>query len=294
MRLPSASPGRVKTLIHAAQAFLIFLAWAMTIAVFTKSGGIDGRSGWFFGVCWLSLPALIYLVAVPQFPRARKFGNVYAFATVDGLFVILWFTAWVAVADYVAQGKSDGENLSENKKDNLTGCDAFAYGSPSKCSVSTATVLFGVMIFLLFIATSFFSFRNVIHFRQTGTMPDTVADPTFDAQTNAAFSSNPVQDFEEEDEFRSGRTGDRPGGYGTDHEQDYALLQQNELEEMHQQPGVQGSYDPTAPAPGQVMHDYDTSYGGAYGQHYNEPSQESPYEPYKQTQGHNYGYEQQN
>jgi translocation protein SEC72 len=50
MRLPSASPGRVKTLIHAAQAFLIFLAWAMTIAVFTKSGGIDGRSGWFFGV----------------------------------------------------------------------------------------------------------------------------------------------------------------------------------------------------------------------------------------------------
>jgi translocation protein SEC72 len=89
---------------------------------------------------------LIYLVAVPHFPRARKFGNVYAFATVDGLFAVLWFSAWVAVASYVAQGKSDGENLPDNKKAKTTGCDAFAYGSPSKCSVSTATVIFGVFI----------------------------------------------------------------------------------------------------------------------------------------------------
>jgi translocation protein SEC72 len=146
---------------------------------------------------------------------------------------------------------------------------------------------------LLFVATSFFSFRNVFHFRRTGTMPDTVADPTFDAQTNAAFSSNPAHDFEEEDEFRSGRTADRPGAYVADHEQDYALLQQSELDDM-QNHGVQGSYDPTAPAPGQVMHDYDTSYGGAYGQHYNEPSHAAPepYEPYGQSQSHNYGYQQ--
>jgi len=268
----------------------------MTIAVFTKGGGIDGRSGWYFGVCWLSIPALTYLVAVPLFPRARKFGNVYAFATVDGLFVVLWLSAWAAVASYVSQGKSDGEKLPDNKKAKKTGCDAFAYGSASKCSVSEATVIFGVIIFLLFIATSYFSFRNVFHFRQTGTMPDVVADPTFDAQTNAAFSSNPAHDFEEEDEFRSGRTADRPGGYGAgaDHEQDYALLQQSELEDMQHHAAVQGSYDPTAPAPGQVMHDYDTSYGGAYGQHYNEPSQASqPYEPYPQSQGQNYGYQSQ-
>jgi translocation protein SEC72 len=242
---------------------------------------------------------------------------VYAFATVDGLFVLLWLTAWAAVASYVSQGKSDGEKLPDNKKAKKTGCDAFAYGSASKCSVSEATVIFGVIILwdfplwyflpaiwmykltvtsLLFVATSYFSFRNVFHFRQTGTMPDVVADPTFDAQTNAAFSSNPAHDFEEEDEFRSGRTADRPGGYGAgaDHEQDYALLQQSELEDMQHHAAVQGSYDPTAPAPGQVMHDYDTSYGGAYGQHYNEPSQASqPYEPYPQNQGQNYGYQSQ-
>jgi translocation protein SEC72 len=50
MRLPSTSPARVKTLIHAFQAVLIFFAWALTIAVFTKGDGIDGRSGWFFGL----------------------------------------------------------------------------------------------------------------------------------------------------------------------------------------------------------------------------------------------------
>lgn len=50
MRLPSASPARVKTLIHGFQAVLIFFAWALTIAVFTRGDGIDGRSGWFFGL----------------------------------------------------------------------------------------------------------------------------------------------------------------------------------------------------------------------------------------------------
>lgn len=50
MKVPSTSPARIKNLLHGLQGFLIFLAWVLTIAVFTKSGGIDGRSGWFFGV----------------------------------------------------------------------------------------------------------------------------------------------------------------------------------------------------------------------------------------------------
>jgi hypothetical protein len=50
LRMPSTSPARIKNLIHGFQAVLIFLAWVLTIAVFTKSGGIDGRSGWYFGV----------------------------------------------------------------------------------------------------------------------------------------------------------------------------------------------------------------------------------------------------
>lgn len=267
---------RTKNLLHTVQACFIFLGWILTIAVFTKGDGIDGRSGWYFGMCWLSIPALVYLVAVPLYPRARRFGNVYAFATVDGLYVVLWFSAWVAMAAYVAQGKSEGAPTDPNNKqitDQKTGCDNFAYGDGSKCRISIATAILGVFIFLLFIATSFFSFRNVLHFRRTGTMPDAMSDPTFAAQTNAAFSSNPVHEFDEEDDFRAGRTGDGGGRYPPDREDDYAPLQQSEADDLGGPPhtsATQGAYDPTAHAPGAVMHDYDTSYGGAYGQHYHQ------------------------
>jgi len=85
-----------------------------------------------------------------MFPRARRFGNVYAFATIDCLFTILWFSAWVCTASYVADGKSKGESDSKNSKDktkeNKTGCDAFAYGSPGKCKLATGTTIVGVVI----------------------------------------------------------------------------------------------------------------------------------------------------
>lgn len=108
-------------------------------------------------------------------------------------------------------------------------------------------------------------------------MPDTISDPTFAAQTKAAFSSNPAHDFdEEEDEFRSGRVNDASSSR-LDGDEDYALLQQSEIDDLGAHGGahggVHGAYDPTAPAPGGVMHDYDTSYGGAYGQHWAPPAQ---------------------
>lgn len=85
-----------------------------------------------------------------MWPRARRFGNVYAFATLDCLFVVLWFSAWVAVASYVASGKSKGASDAEKDKDKdkekKTGCDAFAYGSPGKCKLSTGTVILGVIV----------------------------------------------------------------------------------------------------------------------------------------------------
>lgn len=89
-----------------------------------------------------------------MWPRARRFGNVYAFATVDCLYALLWFTAWVCVASYVAQGKSEGsadddkdqDKNNDNDKNKKSGCDAFKYGSASKCNISTATVIIGVVI----------------------------------------------------------------------------------------------------------------------------------------------------
>lgn len=106
--------------------------------------------------CWISLPALVYLAAVPMWPRARRFGNVYAFATVDLTYTVFWFSAWICLASYVAQGKkiggdSDKDSDKDSKKTTRStggkgSCSDWAYGSESKCNVSTATTIIGVVI----------------------------------------------------------------------------------------------------------------------------------------------------
>lgn len=52
MKLPGslANPGRIKNVVHGVQAVAIFFAWALTIAVWTKGGGIDGRSAWYWAL----------------------------------------------------------------------------------------------------------------------------------------------------------------------------------------------------------------------------------------------------
>lgn len=45
----------MKVITHGAQAILIFLAWALTIAIWTKGDGIDGRTAWYWAlVCFLT------------------------------------------------------------------------------------------------------------------------------------------------------------------------------------------------------------------------------------------------
>lgn len=119
------------------------------------------------------------------------------------------------------------------------------------------------------------SFRNVMHFRRTGTLPDACSDPTFAAQSKAAFSSNPAQDFdEEEDDFRSGRPG-MASSVRSDRDEDYALLHQSEADDLTHpgRSGLSSGYDPTAPTSVGTLHEFnDTGYGGAYGQHYGAPT----------------------
>lgn len=59
---PSVNPGRMKNIVHGVQAVLIFLAWALTIAVWTKGDGIDGRTAWYWALVSFSsiLPILVH------------------------------------------------------------------------------------------------------------------------------------------------------------------------------------------------------------------------------------------
>ena len=75
MPRPSGGLGRTKNILHFVQGFIIFIAWALTIAIWTKSGGIDGRTGWYWGLVsdareklgnpWVWLTRIAVLVEYP-------------------------------------------------------------------------------------------------------------------------------------------------------------------------------------------------------------------------------------
>ncbi|KAL9016083.1 MAG: hypothetical protein Q9185_006550 [Variospora sp. 1 TL-2023] len=215
MRLPENLLPKTKIVLHGVQGFVIFLAWAITIAIFTKPGSTDGRIKYFFALCWFCIPLLIYQAAVPQFDRTKRFSNVYAHAAIDALLAIFWFAAFISVATWTNHGIKNGVDKDKNK-----GCDAFLWGDGdsrgSKCRLSQATIGMGVVIFLLFIATTFISIKNALYYRRNGSLPHTTpthqahplphhANDDDDDQAKYAFSSNPHDDLDEDED--TGRHG---------------------------------------------------------------------------------------
>jgi translocation protein SEC72 len=210
----------------------------------------------------------------PMWSRTARFANVYASATLDALSVFLWLTAWAAVASYVSAGKNKGKNTK------ASGCDNFGLGSGAKCKLSEATIVFGVVIMLLFGGTSYFSIQAVMHYRRTGEMP-VPAKPAndFAAQTQDAFSSNlRADDFDDEAGFDARQGGIGSGlGISRHDDDEYALLHAADNDDSGHPPPNNG----TLPAPyGQASHvspDHNTSYGGAYGRHSNTSLQDMDY-----------------
>lgn len=56
MKLPVFLQQKGKSYIHGLQGLIIFLAWALTIAVFTKSGKTDGRTKFYFVLVRITVP----------------------------------------------------------------------------------------------------------------------------------------------------------------------------------------------------------------------------------------------
>ncbi|KAF2766807.1 hypothetical protein EJ03DRAFT_251257, partial [Teratosphaeria nubilosa] len=163
-----------KSIIHGVQASFIFITGCLSLAVLTMSGGTSGTTGFMFGLCFLSIIPLAYLVMVPIWTRAWKLANVYAYATLDILFAILWFAAFVAVAAWTNYGKTHprSSDSDSGSSDSAKGCSNFAFGSRSKCQTSEATIGFAVIVFVLWCGTSYLSMKAVFEFRRTGIMPN--------------------------------------------------------------------------------------------------------------------------
>lgn len=153
--------------------------------------------------CFLSIPALLYLIVVPIWTRLWRFANTYAYAGLDVLFTILWLAAFASVASWQAGGVGGGDGGDDDDDNdgddggNKGGCQNFAYGSAAKCETAKASVGFGVVICLLFAVTSAISVYAVLQYRKTGAVPKTSSPwkrkekaPAVDDPNDNAWSSN--------------------------------------------------------------------------------------------------------
>ncbi|KUJ19753.1 uncharacterized protein LY89DRAFT_731009 [Mollisia scopiformis] len=185
---------KIKLGVHIAQAVLIFVTWAMEIAVFHDAESIDGRAGWYFGLCFLCIPAIIYLTMTPRFPRTRKFAHPYGLATVDCLFAVLWISAFAAQASYNSSGKCNGAcGISKA----IVGFGVFIWYFPPYFFLPVGQQADGSINRLLWCATAFMSFYGVAYYRREGYLPGASRAP-FNAQAidpdKEAFSTAPHDD----------------------------------------------------------------------------------------------------
>jgi hypothetical protein len=56
MRIPQTQLQNIKAGLHAVQAFFIFIAGCLSLAVLTKAGGSSGATGYMFGLVRIKAP----------------------------------------------------------------------------------------------------------------------------------------------------------------------------------------------------------------------------------------------
>lgn len=171
---PEYVPG-LKTGMHSFQIILSFVIWCLHIGVFINgSSSIIGNNGWSFAVCFLSIPAWIFLVGTPRFPRARRFAEPHAMLVVDAVFTIIWLSAFSTQAAYNSSGRCGGA-----------------------CSLSRAIVALGVFETLFWVATTAISVYTLRHYRFHGELPgydkQRITNDNIDPD-KAAFSMAPHDD----------------------------------------------------------------------------------------------------
>lgn len=138
-----------KLIFHVGQILLAFSLWCMEIAVFRNpTARIVGSNGWTFAVFFLTLPAWVYLIGAPRFPRTRAIAKPQVMLALDVLFTVIWLSAWATQASY---------NTS-----NLCG---------EACGVSKAIVAFGVFVFLFFCITTFLSIWTLKYYQWNNRLP---------------------------------------------------------------------------------------------------------------------------
>ncbi|KAI0004008.1 hypothetical protein F4779DRAFT_621548 [Xylariaceae sp. FL0662B] len=139
----------VKLGIHIAQFVLGIVVFVLEIVLFRADDAvINGNNGWTFGLCFLSIPAWLYLALAPRFERTRRAAQPHAMLLVDTIFAILWLSAFASQAAYNT-ANSCGQG----------------------CAVSKAIVGVSFFEILLWAATTAVSIYTLRYYQYNGTLP---------------------------------------------------------------------------------------------------------------------------
>lgn len=133
---------RTKNIIHGIQASVVLLAGIITIAIIAQNGGGDSRLTYFLVVCIATFPFLAYQTLVPTIKKTLRFANPYAHAGIDTLSTLLWLVAFLVEIVWV----KDGSHAAKDWKKSDKVCNAFAWGSTTRCKLAQVTVGMGVAI----------------------------------------------------------------------------------------------------------------------------------------------------
>ncbi|KAI1096789.1 hypothetical protein F5B19DRAFT_434533 [Rostrohypoxylon terebratum] len=135
--------------LHIFQGILGLVIFILEIVLFRADGSlINGNNAWPFGLCFLSIPAWIYLAMAPRFERTRKVAEPHAMVVVDSVFAIFWLSAFASQAAYNT-----------------------ANSCGTACSVSKAIVGIAFFQTLSWVATTAVSVYTLRYYRQTESLP---------------------------------------------------------------------------------------------------------------------------
>ncbi|KAH8724755.1 hypothetical protein GQ44DRAFT_617465 [Phaeosphaeriaceae sp. PMI808] len=230
MRVPQSYIQKCKIVAHVGQTLFIFVGLCITIAVLTKAGDTGSATKFYLALCFLSIPAIIYLVMVPMWSRAQRFANAYAFLAVDVAYTILWFAAFIAVAMWNSSGVKEGAK-EKNIPDDARNCTTFKWGSESKCSISRSSVGIGAVVFVLFAITSGVSGYYLAKFMKEGVLPyeSKEANPH---HISGESAKDHAWSTEIETGHRASEEEDRRTEHGGNQQEDeYALLHSTDTDE---------------------------------------------------------------
>ncbi|KXJ93024.1 hypothetical protein Micbo1qcDRAFT_232667 [Microdochium bolleyi] len=138
-----------KLALHSGQAFLALIIFILEVVLFRAQDAlIAGQNGWVLGLCFLSIPAWVYLAGAPRYERTRRIANPHAMTVVDCIWAIFWLSGFASQAAY---------NTA-----NMCG---------QACAVSKAIVGIAFFELLLWILSTAVSFFTLKYYHANGDLP---------------------------------------------------------------------------------------------------------------------------